>query len=144
MTHTRPQADPQEGTVSITDAVVQDLQDRRQMGMAKYGTELKAGNGRRPMVDLYQELLDAALYAKQVLIEQETEFIQSPDTLTVVSNLRGQVAVLKSMVRASEAVCSLVKSDLRQAAGLLTSLVEDPLSLELQAKARSLVARVVL
>ena len=67
--HTRPQTDPTEGRDSVTDAVIKDLADRREMGRAKYGTELKTFNGRSAMVDLYQELLDAVLYLKQFLME---------------------------------------------------------------------------
>lgn len=37
--------------------------ERRQIGIARYGTPLQRGNGRANPVDLMQELLDGAAYA---------------------------------------------------------------------------------
>lgn len=69
--HTRPQKDPGIGLASITDAVMDDLNERRVMGVKKYGTELKSHNGRDPLIDAYQEALDLCLYLKQAIIERE-------------------------------------------------------------------------
>jgi ABC-type nitrate/sulfonate/bicarbonate transport system ATPase subunit len=55
---------------SVTDLVIADLQARREGGVKKYGTELKTNNGRIALIDLYQELLDALLYLRQHLEEQ--------------------------------------------------------------------------
>ncbi len=68
---TAPQPDPREGRQSVTDAVVADLHERRDGGIKKYGGELKNGNGREALVDLYQELTDAVLYLRQELMEDE-------------------------------------------------------------------------
>ncbi len=38
-------------------------EERRQLGIARYGTPLQRGNGRDFRTDLLQELLDAAVYA---------------------------------------------------------------------------------
>ena len=54
---------------SIHDLVVADIEDRKQFGLEKYGTLLQAGNGRKGLIDLYQELLDAACYCR-LLIEE--------------------------------------------------------------------------
>lgn len=51
--------------------VVKDLLLRREHGVKKYGTELKAGNGRDALSDLYQELQDALMYTKQALMERD-------------------------------------------------------------------------
>jgi|ERR1035437_902550 hypothetical protein len=51
--------------------VIPDLLARKAFGIAKYGTPLQAKNGRNAGNDLYQELLDAAQYAKQLWLEQE-------------------------------------------------------------------------
>ncbi len=48
-----------------------DLEARARMGEAKYGTRLKAHNGRDALVDLYQELLDAWVYLRQHIEEQK-------------------------------------------------------------------------
>jgi hypothetical protein len=59
----------------IRDRVADDLEGRKQFGLAKYGTTLQAHNGRDALLDLYDELLDAVCYARQRLIET------SPDSL---------------------------------------------------------------
>ena len=46
-----------------------DFIARDNFGLTKYGTRLYPHNGRRAIVDLYQELLDAAVYARQALYE---------------------------------------------------------------------------
>ena len=46
-----------------------DLIRRAEFGRAKYGTFLRAFNGRDPLVDLYQELLDARMYGQQANME---------------------------------------------------------------------------
>jgi hypothetical protein len=63
------QPPPHEGKESVTDAVVQDLQDRRDGGVKKYGMELESHNGRDALVDMYQELTDSVLYLRQYLME---------------------------------------------------------------------------
>jgi hypothetical protein len=60
---------------SVHDLVIQDIEDRKQFGLKKYGTPLQAGNGRRGLIDLYQELIDACCYCR-LLIEE----IQSIDS----------------------------------------------------------------
>jgi hypothetical protein len=69
---TRPQQDPKPGKTSVTDLVLADINERREQGIKKYGTELKTQNGRKALVDLYQELLDAVMYVRQQ-IEEERE-----------------------------------------------------------------------
>jgi hypothetical protein len=68
---TRPQQDPSEGKTSVTDLVLADIKERREQGIAKYGTELKTQNGRKALVDLYQELLDAVMYVRQAIEERK-------------------------------------------------------------------------
>lgn len=51
--------------------VTDDLVARAKMGIRKYGTPLRAHNGRDALNDLYQELLDAVMYIKQLIMEQE-------------------------------------------------------------------------
>lgn len=53
----------------ITDLVIKDMQERQEFGIRKYGTCLQPFNGRRPMVDAYQELLDLAVYFRQAIYE---------------------------------------------------------------------------
>lgn len=42
---------------------------RRNMGIAKYGQPLQYEDGRDPVIDLFQELLDAVVYAKKGVLE---------------------------------------------------------------------------
>lgn len=52
-------------------SVLKDLTDRAAFGREKYGTFLKTNNGRSALQDLYEELLDASMYIKQLLLEIE-------------------------------------------------------------------------
>lgn len=56
----------------ILPLVIADLQRRGEQGKKKYGTVLRANNGRDALRDLYEELQDATLYARQEL-EQRAE-----------------------------------------------------------------------
>lgn len=49
----------------VQSMVIEDMHARKQVGMERYGTALKVNNGRDPLVDLYQELLDACSYIRQ-------------------------------------------------------------------------------
>ena len=53
----------------IQSQVIRDIEERRELGIRRYGTALQPHNGRNALQDLYEELLDGAMYAKQALIE---------------------------------------------------------------------------
>lgn len=53
------------------DNIAEDTEARIRLGEKKYGTRLKAHNGRDAMLDLYQEILDGCNYAKQLVIEDK-------------------------------------------------------------------------
>lgn len=55
--------------VAIQDLVIADIEKRKAVGIERYGTILQAGNGRDAILDLYEELLDACMYCKQILVE---------------------------------------------------------------------------
>ena len=57
---------------AVWDLVLKDIQDRDKFGLSKYGTRLQPFNGRNVLNDLYQELLDAVVYIRQLIFEQET------------------------------------------------------------------------
>lgn len=52
--------------------VAADVMRRREVGIARYGTTLQPFNGRNPLRDLYEELLDAAAYVRQLIEEADT------------------------------------------------------------------------
>ncbi len=54
----------------IIDLVLADLRDRAAVGLARYGTPLRAHNGRDALVDAYQEALDLAMYLRQEIEER--------------------------------------------------------------------------
>ncbi len=61
---------PQSGREPVTPRVIEDLQARTERGIATYGRPLESHNGRNALQDLYEELLDAAQYCKQKLMEE--------------------------------------------------------------------------
>lgn len=55
----------------IQSLVIADMERRRELGIQRYGTALQCFNGRDALLDLYEELLNACMYAKQLLVEGE-------------------------------------------------------------------------
>jgi hypothetical protein len=54
----------------IFDLMMEDIEERKAAGIKTYGEPLKAFNGRDPLVDAYQEVLDLAVYLRQELYER--------------------------------------------------------------------------
>jgi hypothetical protein len=59
--------------VFVHELVATDLEHRRIVGIRRYGTSLQPHNDRNALRDLYEELLDAACYARQRLYEEDGE-----------------------------------------------------------------------
>ena len=51
--------------------IAEDTEARIRLGEKKYGTRLKAHNGRDAMLDLYQEVLDGLNYSEQLVVENK-------------------------------------------------------------------------
>lgn len=51
--------------------MAEDILERRSVGISRYGTPLQPFNGRNTILDLYEELLDAAVYARTLLTMRE-------------------------------------------------------------------------
>lgn len=60
----------------ISKVVAQDLLDRMQVGIDRYGEALTPANGRDALIDAYQEALDLAVYLRQELMERNTRKIR--------------------------------------------------------------------
>lgn len=58
------------GAVDVTELVIGDLQERRAAGVLKYGTTLQPFNGRKALVDAYQEAIDLVQYLRQEIAER--------------------------------------------------------------------------
>jgi hypothetical protein len=56
---------------SVWDLVLEDMKKRDELGFNKYNTHLQPFNGRSPLWDAYQEVLDLAIYLRQAIYEQE-------------------------------------------------------------------------
>lgn len=88
----RPEDQPlpikREGVPDVQTAVIADIVERRELGIKRYGTPLQTNNGRDALLDLYQELLDGACYAKQLLLERTT-------LLNRIAELEAELAMMR-------------------------------------------------
>ena len=57
--------------VAIIELVRKDFDDRAETGRAKYGTYLRADNGRDALMDAYQEAVDLCMYLRQAIYERD-------------------------------------------------------------------------
>jgi len=67
----------------IIDLVMQDLRDRKALGIARYNTPLQPFNGRDSLQDAYEEAMDEIFYIKQAILEKE-ELIKCLEKLHIV------------------------------------------------------------
>lgn len=132
---TRQEPAPTGHGADITDLVLKDLADRREAGVKKYGTPLRAFNGRNALVDAYQESLDQVLYLRQRITENgergdaatATE-IETTDQITVrlVQKMGGDymVAAAAKVSTNGEAALALANPENADAnAGLINYLM---------------------
>ncbi len=108
-----PQPPPHFGKDSVNDAVISDLTKRREGGIKKYGMELETHNGRSFLVDAYQELLDAALYVRGALMEQEDVEKSVEDLREVQRKLKMILPQVKDKWMVGEIMCLVVKTIMR-------------------------------
>lgn len=67
--HDQPLPTPNDNP-RVHDLVIEDIRARKELGIRRYGVALQAHNGRDALLDLYQELLDATTYLRQLLEER--------------------------------------------------------------------------
>ena len=79
------------------DAIVIDLEKRAKVGSAKYGTPLQTNNGRNALLDLYEEMLDAYMYAVQ--FAEETGSVQKSVSIASTVMLCLQSVAREAVVR---------------------------------------------
>jgi hypothetical protein len=83
------QPPPQGGAdVDCWHSLIAAMTERRRLGIEHYGTPLHPFNGRRALIDLSQELLDALVYLQQELEERRSLEGQLQAALTEVARLR--------------------------------------------------------
>jgi hypothetical protein len=86
----------------IQSQVIADIEERRLVGIQRYGTALQPFNGRDAVRDLYEELIDGAMYAKQWLLERER-------LLEQVSALKDELAETEALLQhANENHCGCI------------------------------------
>ena len=56
----------------IQTLVMADLEQRRELGVSRYGTALQPFNGRDMLRDAYEEALDLAVYLRGVIEERDS------------------------------------------------------------------------
>ena len=66
------QPPPRPAKGDVWRLVIADMENRRTTGITRYGTPLQANNGRDALVDAYQEVLDLAVYLRQVIEERQS------------------------------------------------------------------------
>lgn len=66
------QQPPKKSTGDVWLLVLKDMEERRLHGIEKYGVPVQPHNGRDPLIDLYQELLDACVYIRQEIEQRRT------------------------------------------------------------------------
>jgi hypothetical protein len=73
----QPPPKPNDST-AIADLVIEDIKQRKQLGIERYGVALQAHNGRDNLQDAYEEAQDLTLYIKAEMVQrQKQEWIPS-------------------------------------------------------------------
>lgn len=57
------------GQPLLSERVAQELKERRELGIRKYGIGLQTNNGRDVLFDIRQELLDTVMYGHQGVMQ---------------------------------------------------------------------------
>jgi hypothetical protein len=73
-TRTRPGDQPlptDDGGPAMQDLVIADIDARKQVGIERYGQTLKAFDGRDNLKDIYDELIDAAIYVRKEIYKRD-------------------------------------------------------------------------
>lgn len=70
--------------------VIDDLVDRAELGLDRYGTRLLPNNGRFNLLDFYQELLDGVAYVRNLMAELE---LNDPASDRAVIMPNGRIAM---------------------------------------------------
>ena len=100
----------------IWELVIEDMQDRDRMGREKYGTPLQAHNGRRPLVDAYQEVLDLAVYLRQSIEERGNAVAEADRLRNVCHALEQENRILREDVKGIiDRECDTLLADLADA-----------------------------
>lgn len=95
---------------SVQEMVLDDIRARMQVGLQRYGTLLQPHNGRDSLRDLYEELLDAACYARQAIAERPREDVDAAVAevrAELEPQLRRQAGVIVELHRQLDAAIAM-------------------------------------
>ncbi len=84
---------PQKSEGDVWLLVLRDMEERRQHGIEKYGVPVQPHNGRDPLVDLFQELLDATVYCRQEIEQRNIERQKVYDYLYIAAGVAAREGV---------------------------------------------------
>jgi hypothetical protein len=106
--YVKPEPAPQTGKDDVWLKVIKQMAKRRKQGIRNYGTPLKTHNGRRALVDAFQESLDMAVYLYQEILERRDIELEK-DTMTAQfkierRELQEQIESEKEKVRALQMI----------------------------------------
>lgn len=59
------------GGPAMQDLLIADMEARKAVGLKRYGQLLKAHDGRDNLRDIYEEMLDAAVYLRKAIYERD-------------------------------------------------------------------------
>lgn len=65
----------------VWDLVKKDIEERDEIGFKKYGTRLQPFNGRKSLVDAYQDALDLVVYLRQAIFEMDNKVVFDPNKI---------------------------------------------------------------
>jgi hypothetical protein len=83
-THVEQQLPIPNDKPSIQALVREDLEQREQVGIGRYGTALQPNNGRDALRDAYEEALDLVCYLRQVIEERRLQAERNEERLAVL------------------------------------------------------------
>jgi hypothetical protein len=91
-----PKANP--SGVSVWDLVIADMRERDRIGAIKYGQRLTMGDGRKSLVDAYQEALDLAVYLRKEIAEREAKLAPEDKKVDEVAELNKNDSTLEALI----------------------------------------------
>ena len=71
----------------IHDLVIDDIEDRKALGIKRYGTPLGVLNGRNAARDAYEEVLDLSVYFRQLVEERSIGLSAISEVIDVIDGI---------------------------------------------------------
>ncbi len=85
-------------TPDVWEEIIGMMIRRRELGLLRYGTPLRPGNGRDALRDLEEEMLDGLAYCRQARLEREALEAQNAALRKQVEGLAARVAAQSDLL----------------------------------------------